>query len=125
MWPRPSRMFSFARIRFATTRSSRRVPLPAVDCAGLPLCPKSPTVITATAPIVTARRVWFFIRIGPLFEQILYFRDARPRTCVVHFQIRSGAPNRADGVVADLDRHAAAQRENVCEIALRRRAWIL
>src|SRR6188768_268649 len=117
-------MFSFARIRFATTRSSSSVPLPAGAGVDLVVCPASTTVIAAIATSVTTTRMWFFIRMRPLLEKILHFRDARPRTGVIHFQVRPGAADCADGVVADLDRHAAAQREDVCKVALRRGPWI-
>src|SRR5215470_8362804 len=118
-------MFSLVRIRLATTRSSRSVPLPDGAWPGFAVCPASTTVIVIIAPIVNAARKWFFIRIHPLLEKVLHFRDACSRARVIHFQIRSGTSNRADRVVADLDRHAAAQRENVCEIALCFAAGIL
>ena len=53
-----------------------------------------------------------------LFQQLGDFGDAGFRAGVVHFLTGARAADAADGVGADLNRHAAAEREDVGDIPL-------
>src|SRR5689334_6530811 len=65
--------------------------------------------------------VWTTIRSDiDLFQQIRDFGDAGLGAGVVHLLTRSGAADAAHDLAARLDRDAAAEREHIGHVALRR-----
>src|SRR4029077_1047911 len=78
---------------------------------------ESESTIGSIAPIET-RETPSYVR-RKLFPKIRHLGDARFRAGVIGLQVGPGTPDSSDRVVADLDRRAAGQRQDIGDIALR------